>query len=399
MKKVFTLLLIVGITFTGTSQDEKDTTEVKGIDMPKEVEDPNLVKNGSFEDNNGKIKKLGQIDYVEDWSKTTKIKADVFVKKALIPDMGIPTNSYGKASPSDGKSYTGVVAFTQQYKTQKNYFTSTLKKTLVKGKRYCFRMDVSLSDLSKYACNNLGISLTKKDPIDVESKADIYDENRIVTRSNEVIDEMEEWETICVPFTSKGYERFLSVGNFAPERETVTKKVQKPNGEEREQLQMAYYYIDNLELIPIAKDSECTCERDKEEGPNIVYSSASAFDENASVKVKVAASKIYFYPNKAELINASKATLDTLAEVLNSNKSMSISIEGHMDDKEHKKSSEKDYYKDISIDRANSAKEYLIEKGVSPSQLSSKGHKNTKPASKIPSPLNLAKNRRVEFKL
>ena len=81
------------------------------------------------------------------------------------------------------------------------------------------------------------------------------------------------------------------------------------------------------------------------------------------------------------------------------NKSMNVSIEGHMDDKEHKKSSERDYYKDISIDRANAAKDYLTEKGVSSSQLSTKGYKNTNPASKIPSPLNLAKNRRVEFKL
>ena len=397
MKKVFTLILLIAFVIPTFAQEKEGTDEEKQPEVVKD--DPNLVKNAGFEDSNGKLKKLGQLEYADEWTKTTKIKSDLFTKNGLIPDISVPTNAFGKASPSEGNSYAGVIAYTQAYKTQKNYFTSTLKKTLVKGKRYCFRMDVSLGDLSKYACNNLGISLSKKDPIDPESKADIIDENRIVTSSNEVIEEMSEWETICVPFTSKGYERYLSVGNFAPDRETVTKKVQKPSAETRDQLQMAYYYVDNLELIPITKDSECTCERDKEDGPNIVYSSASAFDENASDKTKVAASKIYFYPNKSDLINAARSTLDELAEILKKDKNMSINVEGHMDDKEHKKSSERDYYKDISIDRASAAKEYLLEKGVDASQLSSKGHKNTKPASKIPSPLNLAKNRRVEFKL
>ncbi|MEM7162815.1 MAG: OmpA family protein [Bacteroidota bacterium] len=391
MKRLFTYLLLLGLVLNIQAQKKKKGDEEDG--------NKNLIENPSFEDNNGKVKKKGQIDYAAYWDRTTKIKSDLFVKNSEYPDINIPENFYGKASPSDGRSYAGFIAYTQQYKTQKSYFTTELKESLDKGVRYCFRMDVSLADLSKYASNNIGVSISKKDPRDVESKEELFDDNRIVGSSNEVIMEMDGWETICVPFTAKGSESFLSVGNFAPSRANFEKKVEAPEGESREQILMAYYYVDNLELIKISKDTECTCERDKTDGPNIVYSSSSAFDENATDEEKIKASTIYFYPNKSELTPAAKASLDQLAEVLIGNAKIEISVEGHMDDKEDKKSSERDYYKDISKERANTVIDYLSEKGIDKGRLTMKAHKNLKPISKVPSPLNLAKNRRVEFKM
>ena len=389
MRKLYMVFFMLGCLLSIQAQEGEGT----------EPEKENLIKNPSFEDNNGKVKKLGQIDYADEWSKTTKLKADLFVKGSIVPDNNIPENLYGKASPSDGKSYAGFVAYTKQYKTQRNYMTTFLSKSLTKGGRYCFRMDVSLSDLSKYACNNIGVSISKMDPKDPESKQDIIDPDRIVTRSNEVISEMNGWETICIPFTAKGSERYLSVGNFAPEREIFTEKVETPDGESRDQILMAYYYVDNLELTSIVKDSECTCERDKSEGPNIVYSSSSGFDENASAADKIKATKIYFYSDKSDLTLAAKASLDLLAEVLLEDEKIELTVEAHMDDKEDKKSSERDYYLDISKDRADAVINYLVEKGVDKSRLTPKAYKNSKPVSKIPSPLNLAKNRRVQFKM
>ncbi len=391
MNKILTILFLVAISTSAFAQKDKKGEAEDG--------DKNLIKNASFEDNNGKIKKLGQIDYADEWNKTTKIKSDLFIKSSEYPEINIPENFYGKASPSNGKSYAGFIAYTKQYKTQKSYMTTELKKSLTKGARYCFRMDVSLSDLSKYACNNIGVSINKKDPRDPESKTDILDANRIVTSTNAVISEMNGWETICVPFTAKGSEKYLSVGNFAPEKDTFAKKVDTPEGESRDQILMAYYYVDNLELIPISKDSECSCERDKTEGPNIVYSSSSAFDENASNEEKIKSSTVYFYPNKSELTGAAMASLDILAELLSENAKIELTVEGHMDDKEDNKSSERDYYQDISKDRSNAVIDYLVSKGVDKSRLTIKAYKNTKPVSKIPSPLNMAKNRRVEFKM
>ena len=399
MKRFFTLLLIATIPLLGFSQDDKEEEKGKKGETEQKDEDKNYIKNPSFEKDNGKLKKLGQIDYADDWNKTTKIKADLFTKGGYVGDIDIPTNFYGKCPPSYGDNYAGIVYYSQAYKVQKNYITSELKKSLSKDKRYCFKMDVSLSDLSKFAVNNVGISLSKKDPTDVESKMGLLDQNRITSRANNVIDETGGWETICVPFTAKGFEKFITIGNFAPEKEMVTKKMYKPEGESREQVQLAYYYIDNLELVEISADAECTCKRDKDEGPNIVFSKSTALDENASLLEKITGSTVYFFPNKSELTPAAKADLDFLAEVLSESANTSITIIGHMDDKEDKKSNERDYYRDISKERAENVKDYLTEKGIDSSRLSTKYMKNSKPATKMKTPLSLAKNRRVEFVL
>lgn len=399
MKKILTLLFISSLSFYGFSQDDADATNENKEQTEKKDDDKNYIKNPSFEDDNGKLKKLGQIDYADGWGKTTKIKADLFTKGGYVSDIDVPTNFYGKCPPSDGDNYAGIIYYSQAYKAQKNYITSELKKPLKKDGRYCLKMDVSLSDLSKYACNNIGVSLSKKDPTDVESKMGLLDENRITSRANNVIDETGGWETICVPFTSKGFEKYISIGNFAPEKEMVTKKMYKPEGETRDQLQMAYYYIDNLELIEIKADAECTCKRDEDEGPNIVFSKSTALDETASVQEKVTGSTVYFFPNKSELTHTAKTDLDFLAQVLLDSPGTSITIVGHMDDNEDKKSKERDYYRDISKERAETVKDYLVEKGIDSSRLTTKYMKNSKPVTKMKTPLSLAKNRRVEFML
>ena len=97
MKKVFTLILLIAFALPTFAQ-EKEGDEIEKAPAVTEVvvDDPNLVKNPGFEDNNGKLKKLGQLDYADEWSKTTKIKSDLFTKNGLIPDISVPTNAFAK---------------------------------------------------------------------------------------------------------------------------------------------------------------------------------------------------------------------------------------------------------------------------------------------------------------
>ena len=72
------------------------------------VAQTNLVDNGGFESNNGKIKKLGQIDLAEPWMSPTGVRADVFLSDAKDPLIGTAANAYGKEAPKEGENYAVI---------------------------------------------------------------------------------------------------------------------------------------------------------------------------------------------------------------------------------------------------------------------------------------------------
>ncbi len=61
-----------------------------------EDDETNLLKNGSFEEFDGKLKKLGQFYNVTDWFTPTKERADVFGPMGEIEDIKTPLNARGK---------------------------------------------------------------------------------------------------------------------------------------------------------------------------------------------------------------------------------------------------------------------------------------------------------------
>ncbi len=88
---------------------------------------------------------------------------------------------------------------------------------------------MSLSDLSKYAVNNVGAYLGKN-PLEEESKTDIIfekekDFNQVVLiPGNKVINARYNWEPVCGVYKASGKEKFLVVGNFHNNKDTKLEK-------------------------------------------------------------------------------------------------------------------------------------------------------------------------------
>ena len=74
-------------------------------------EEVNLVPNGSFENVQGKLKKLGCIENAEGWYSPTGVRADVYVPSKKSPEIDVPINIYGKEEAKEGSNYAGIVAF------------------------------------------------------------------------------------------------------------------------------------------------------------------------------------------------------------------------------------------------------------------------------------------------
>lgn len=111
-------------------------------------------------------------------------------------------------------------------------------------------------------------------------------------------------------------------------------------------------------------------------------------------KVAVAAKGVFFETGKDVIKKESFDDLNVLVGILQAEKDLKVSIEGHTDDVGDPVKNEQ-----LSQRRTESVKNYLISKGIDASRLTATGYGSTKPVADNKTPQGRAKNRRVEFKL
>jgi outer membrane protein OmpA-like peptidoglycan-associated protein len=386
IKKITLLLLFFSFAFAPLfAQDVND----------KE----NLVKNAELEAYSGKLKKLGKFYMVEDWDSYTIIKPDYFEEGNEEPEIGIPSNVYGYQDAHSGSHYAGITAFSYDPKIFRSYLYTELNEPLEKGKMYCVKFYVSLAENSKFAVANLGAYLSKKPAPESEDKENFYVEASVKNNLQRPLKNTRSWEIVCNVFTSLGKEKYLVIGNFDPDSETINEKIPAPPGLKVPQEQMAYYYIDDVSVVPIDNYSQCNCSAKKERGPDIIYSKAVTIEENMKDADLVASSTIYFGFLKTDLNSSAEADLDRLAKMMEENPSYRLKVSGFTDKEEAAEAKEDPNYDNVSRDRAYKAIDYLASKGISKSRLDAYGLGDSSPASLGNTPLAKAKNRRVEFVL
>jgi len=101
---------------------------------------------------------------------------------------------------------------------------------------------------------------------------------------------------------------------------------------------------------------------------------------------------ILYRTNSAALSDRSKFILKGFARFLKENENISVSIQGHTDDKGDDAANLK-----LSQDRADGVRTFLVSQGIAKSRLKSEGFGETKPKVKNDSEANRALNRRTEF--
>jgi outer membrane protein OmpA-like peptidoglycan-associated protein len=102
--------------------------------------------------------------------------------------------------------------------------------------------------------------------------------------------------------------------------------------------------------------------------------------------------KVHFETAKSEILPQSYPLLNEVAEVLLSNKSIKIRVEGHTDSR-----GSDSYNQNLSEERAASVRQYLIGRGVGASRIQSKGFGEQRPIEDNTTKAGRAANRRVEI--
>ncbi|MBM3333878.1 peptidoglycan-associated lipoprotein Pal [Candidatus Sumerlaeota bacterium] len=103
---------------------------------------------------------------------------------------------------------------------------------------------------------------------------------------------------------------------------------------------------------------------------------------------------VYFDYDRHDLRADAQATLDANVKYLAVNADVRILLEGHCDDR-----GTREYNLNLGARRANSVREYLVSKGISPDRLHTISYGEDRPIDPGNSEAAWAKNRRVEFKV
>jgi outer membrane protein OmpA-like peptidoglycan-associated protein len=103
---------------------------------------------------------------------------------------------------------------------------------------------------------------------------------------------------------------------------------------------------------------------------------------------------VFFVQSKATLLPESYPELDRLVQIMKDNRTIEIQLEGHTDGRGDPKAN-----LELSEQRVEAVKHYLITKGISEKRIVGKGFGGAKPVVSNDTEENRQLNRRVEFKI
>ncbi len=344
----------------------------------------NLVPNPSFEEIDGKIKAGGKIELAYPWTSATLIPVDLYSVDAKADEFSVPENMYGEEKAQNGGNYVGINFYGYRGRSPKSYLQTELNKTLEAGKTYCVKFHVSFSDRSKYASNNIGAVLSA-DPIGSSGEGDLNFKPQIMKLRNSPVIKQFDWTPICGTLEAVGDEKYITIGNFFSEENTVTERVKQSREFTGAQKMNGYYYVDNVSVIDMEGQpaSSCICEKiaggaletefksfttsDKDKANNkadviIVNSDGTKGPKEAgkaaSVKpFSVTDQTISFENGAKEFAAGQTATLDQIADYLKKNPKKKLKAIGHANKSEGSA-------ENLSKGRAFGMKKFFDSKGL-----------------------------------
>lgn len=285
-------------------------------------------------------------------------------------------NEFGHQAPHSGKAYAGICIS----KECREYLQTKLIRPLSKGQVYEIKLYISCADKFYLSTvNEFNIVFSKK-PFTIIGNDFLLSPPALKFVQQSKYSNTKEWQELLMEYTANGTEAFMTFGSF-PYIEN-----EKEYGEIFGFSKYAHYYVDDISIIALNKDSA------------IISIPVVAPKEDVLTKAFVAGEtyvleNIQFETGKSILLPASFLELDQLMRYLLQHPKTKLHIVGHTDNVGSVTSNLK-----LSGERANAVKQYLISnKAIKKEFISIEGKGDTVPLNKNLTEADREKNRRVTF--
>jgi outer membrane protein OmpA-like peptidoglycan-associated protein len=295
-------------------------------------------------------------------------------------------------------NYVGLALY-KDSDSYSEYIQGKLVKPLTKGKMYCFKTSIILSSYSGFSVNHLRVFFSKK-PITIFRNEPLFWDGTHYSPQIQLSllqAYSDQFATLYDYFVSSGEEQYISIGRFSPleglelvRRENIP---QSQFGLEKS----AYYLIDQVELFEIEDSLECNCKRNILPIDTIKNKPIELFETDLNklkLGVPVVLENVNFEFNSYRLLKSADNILNTLLDYLNDNPDIRISIEGHTDD-----IGTEEYNLDLSINRAKSVYNWLVNNGIDSNRLRFIGFGKSRRLYNDTEDKHRALNRRVEVQI
>ncbi|MDT0608074.1 OmpA family protein [Croceitalea rosinachiae] len=331
----------------------------------------NLVVNGGFEAYYSCPSAIGNLSNDSKHLKAPTIGSTDYFNICGAKEVSIPKNFNGTQATFEGKAYAGLYLLSPN--DYREYIQFELKEKLEKGKYYKVSLRLSLAEISTLAIQEASVLFTQ-DALKLETNQNLsprrLDRFKVAKFSyvklkvTRTIFDSEAWSLVEAEFEAKGYEKYLTFGNFKDDRYSRTIRL---DTKENNQKALSYYYIDD---VSVSLSEKQQFELNK---PFVLNQLQFEFDDfKLTEKAKTEVEKVYAH--------------------LRRNPKVQLEIYGHTDDL-----GSENYNKYLSSRRARSVALYLQELGLSEERITWEGKGDKAPLHIGTSDKERNANRRVEF--
>jgi OmpA-OmpF porin, OOP family len=339
----------------------------------------NLISNSGFELLNNKnyatwfFKGSDFNRMMKFWFSPTGASPDVYTPKTRAPANW--DKSFGMQKPHTGNNYVGITTYgcVRGKPHCREYISIELNEPLIIGQEY----DISFFTahlLYGKRTNNLGVTFTVNE---IEEVGDEPLHMETYVLEHDIIkNQKQEWSKISGRFIASEESNYLVIGNFYTDDNTKTTEAWK------NPLPFGYYYIDDVTLVKVPPILRTPIKKD------------DLTQVSLEIGKTIVLKEIHFDNAKFELHPRSYVELNKLLKLMKEYKNMEIEMSGHTDS-----NGDKFFNKELSLNRAKSVVNYLIDNGIDKKRMSFKGFGDSKPVSSNETSEGRRANRRVEFKI
>lgn len=298
-------------------------------------------------------------------------------------DCDVPFNWAGESNAHSGAAYAGIYIWSRpnaKPRSYREYIQGELSEPLKQGRRYRIEFYFKLASYSVYSADRIGMMLS--------DTAYFQGNDQVINRvpalsfiSDEPVSSAG-WIVASGEYKASGGERFVVIGNFFDNLSTQFSQLETRKGRSPMLNGSAYFYIDDVAVIPLDPPEEPAPEP-------LVWSDGKEVVPEETYVLK----NIQFEFDKYKLLPVSFPELDRIVNILERQPAWHAELGGHTD-----YIGTDDYNLELSKNRANSVRDYLVSKGIDASRLKAQGFGKQQPL--VPDKDDNARmiNRRVEVR-